>query len=60
LNSNRTEFIMRSHYKPKNILLKLMNPFIKIKMGKEVAIMLTGLKNYIETGETNRLNPINK
>jgi hypothetical protein len=37
-----------------------MNPFIKKKMGKEVEIMLNGLKNYIENGETNKLNPVNK
>ena len=60
INDNKTEFSMLSHYSPKNYLLKLMNPFIKKKMGKEVEIMITGLKNYIETGETNKLNPINK
>ena len=60
INDNQTEFSMLSHYSPKNFLLKLMNPFIKKKMGKEVEIMISGLKNYIETGETNKLNPINK
>jgi len=60
VNDNQTEFSMLSHYSPKNFLLKLMNPFIKKKMGKEVKIMLTGLKNYIEKGETNKLNPINQ
>lgn len=60
LNDNQTEFSMRSHYSPKNFLLKLLNPFIKKKMEKEVDVMITGLKNYIETGETNKLNPINQ
>lgn len=60
ISNEKTEFAMLSHYTPKNFLLKLMNPFIKKKMGKEVEIMLDGLKNYIENGETNKLNPINK
>lgn len=60
ISDDKTEFSMLSHYSPKNVLLKLMNPFIKKKMGKEVEIMLTGLKNYVETGETNKLNPINQ
>lgn len=60
IDSNTTEFSMLSYYSPKNFLLKLMNPFIKKKMGKEVDIMINGLKNYIEIGETNKLNPINK
>tara|TARA_R110002033_G_C3888881_1_gene238636 strand:+ start:910 stop:1416 length:507 start_codon:yes stop_codon:yes gene_type:complete len=59
LNDNKTEFSMLSYYSPKNFLLKLMNPFIKKKMKKEVEIMINGLKIYIETGETNKLNPIN-
>lgn len=60
IDDNKTEFSMLSHYSPKNFLLKLMNPFIKKKMGKEVEIMINGLKSYIETGETNKLNPANK
>lgn len=60
MSDEKTEFAMLSHYTPKNFLLKLMNPFIKKKMGKEVEVMLDGLKNYIEKGETNKLNPINK
>ncbi len=57
---NKTNFIMQSHYKPKNFLLNLMNGFIKKKMAKEVDIMLIGLKNYIEKGVVNKLNPINQ
>lgn len=57
---NKTEFIMLSHFSPKNFLLKLMLPFIKKKMGKEVDIMNNGLKKFIETGEPNLLNPINQ
>jgi len=60
IDDNKIEFSMLSHYSPKNFLLKLMNPFIKKKMGKEVEIMINGLKNYIEKGETNKLNPINQ
>lgn len=60
LNRNKTEFVMQSHYSPKNFLLKLMNPFIKKKMGKAVDIMNLGLKEFIETGKPNMLNPINK
>ena len=60
ISDSKTEFYMLSHYSPKNFLLTLLNPFIKKKMGKEVDIMIAGLKNYIETGETNKLNPINK
>lgn len=60
ITDEKTEFSMLSHYTPKNFLLKLMNPIIKKKMGKEVEIMLNGLKNYIEKGETNKLNPMNK
>jgi len=60
LQTNQTEFVMLSHYMPKNFLLKLMNPLIKKKMGKEVDIMLQGLKEFIETGKPNLLNPINK
>ncbi|NMH89069.1 SRPBCC family protein [Flavivirga algicola] len=60
LDSNKTKFVMKSHYKPKNFLLNLMNGFIKKKMGKEVDIMLIGLKNYIEKGAVNKLNPINQ
>lgn len=60
LSTAKTEFSMQSHYKPKNFLLKLMNPIIKMKMGKEVEIMIGGLKNYIENGVTNKVNPINQ
>jgi len=60
ISAEETEFTMLSHYTPKNFLLKLMNPFIKKKMGKEVEIMIEGLKNYIENGVTNKHNPINK
>lgn len=60
INDNKTEFVMQSHYKPKNLLLKLMNPIIKKKMSKEVEIMINGLKDYIENGTTNKLNPVNK
>ena len=60
LDPNKTEFVMQSHYSPKNFLLKLMNPFIKKKMGKAVDIMNLGLKEFIETGNPNMLNPINK
>lgn len=54
-----TEFVMQSHYIPKNFLLKLMNPLIKKKMSKAVDIMNIGLKEFIETGKPNMLNPIN-
>ena len=60
VSDNSTEFAMLSHFKPKNFLLKLMLPFIRKKMGKEVEIMNKGLKKFIETGETNKLNPINQ
>lgn len=60
ITNEQTEFSMLSHFTPKNFLLKLINPIIKKKMSKEVAIMLNGLKNYIENGETNKLNPINQ
>lgn len=55
-----TEFSMLSHYTPKNFLLKMLNPVIKMKMGKEVQVMIEGLKNFVETGETNKINPINR
>jgi len=60
LSKYETEFVMQSHYTPKNLLVKLMNPFIKKKMAKEVDIMINGLKHYIETGEPNLLNPSNR
>lgn len=60
LGKQQTEFSMLSHYQPKNFLLRLMNPIIKNKMGKEVELMLNGLKHYIEKGETNKRNPLNK
>lgn len=60
LDDCQTEFVMQSHYSPKNFLLRLMNPFIKRKMGKAVDIMNLGLKEYIETGKPNTLNPINQ
>ncbi|NQY11048.1 MAG: SRPBCC family protein [Flavobacteriales bacterium] len=59
INSTETEFVMLSHYTPKNFLLRLINPLIKKKMGKEVDIMIKRLKDYVEKGETNKLNPIN-
>ncbi len=37
-----------------------MAPLIRKKMKKEVSIMNKGLKNFIETGEPNKLNPINQ
>lgn len=58
-DENKTIFVMQSHYMPKNFLVKLMNPFIKKKMGKEVDVMINGLKQFIETGKPNALNPIN-
>lgn len=60
LDENKTEFVMLSHYNPRNFLVKLMNPFIKKKMKAEVDIMINGLKEFIETGKPNQLNPINK
>ena len=60
LENNKTAFIMQSHYSPKNFLVKLMNPLIKKKMGNAVNIMNLGLKNFIETGEPNKLNPVNR
>ncbi len=60
LNANTTEVRMLSHYRPKNFIIKIMNKFIKKKMAKEVNLMLIGLKNFIETGQTNQLNPINQ
>lgn len=60
ISEDETEFAMISHFTPKNFLLKLMTPIIRKKMGKEVDIMNNGLKNFIETGEPNSLNPINK
>ena len=60
IDEKKTEFSMLSHYLPKNFLIKLMNPFIQKKMGKEVEVMITGLKYYVEKGEINKLNPINK
>lgn len=60
ISENETEFAMLSHFTPKNFLLKLMTPIIRKKMGKEVSIMNNGLKNFIETGEPNKLNPINQ
>jgi hypothetical protein len=60
ITPNKTEFIMQSHFSPKNFLLKLMLPLIRKKMGKEVDVMNHGLKKFIETGEPNLLNPINQ
>lgn len=60
IDENTTEVRMQSHYQPNNFLLKLMNGFIKKKMGKEVDLMMNGLKDFMETGKTNLLNPINK
>lgn len=60
IDSNKTEFTMLSHYLPKNFILKLINGIIKKKMGKEVDLMLAGLKSYAETGQVNLLNPINR
>lgn len=60
ISETETEFAMLSHYSPKNFLLKLLNPIIKKKMEKEVEIMNNGLKNFIETGKPNLLNPINR
>jgi uncharacterized protein YndB with AHSA1/START domain len=60
ISDTETEFAMRSHFTPKNLLLKLMTPIIKKKMGKEVDIMNNGLKEFIETGKPNMLNPINQ
>ena len=60
ISDTQTEFVMQSHFTPKNFLLKLMTPIIKKKMGKEVDIMNKGLKAYIETGKPNLLNPVNQ
>lgn len=60
IGSNLTEISMQSHYQPKNVLLKLMNPLIKKKMRKEVDLMMQGLKDYMETGQVNMLNPVNQ
>ncbi|MGB6154151.1 MAG: SRPBCC family protein [Pricia sp.] len=60
LGKNKTRVTMQSHYRPKNFLLKLLNGFIKKKMGKEVDLMMNGLKNFMETGHVNILNPINR
>lgn len=60
IDENSTEVRMQSHYQPKNFLLKLMNGFIKKKMEKEVDLMMNGLKDFMETGKANLLNPINK
>ncbi|WP_111307222.1 SRPBCC family protein [Confluentibacter sediminis] len=60
ISENETEFVMQSHFTPKNVLLKLMNPIIKKKMRKEVDIMIKGLKSFIETGKLNPLNPANQ
>lgn len=60
ISETETEFVMLSHFAPKNFLLKLMTPIIKKKMGKEVDIMNKGLKDFIETGKPNILNPINQ
>jgi uncharacterized protein YndB with AHSA1/START domain len=55
-----TEFIMQSHYLPKHLLVKMMNPIVKLKMSKEVDLMLEGLKNFVEHGQVNLRNPINQ
>ena len=60
IDENTTEVGMQSHYQPKNFLLKIMNGLIKKKMGKEVDLMMNGLKDFMETGQANLLNPINK
>ena len=60
IDTNKTEFIMQSHYLPKNFLVRLLNPLIKMKMGKEVEIMIKGLKDFSETGNPNMLNPLNR
>ncbi len=60
VSDTETEFAMLSHFSPKNFMLKLMNPMIKKKMAKEVEIMNNGLKEFIETGKPNTLNPINQ
>ncbi len=60
IDNNKTEFAMLSYYQPKNFILKLINGIIKKKMGKEVDLMLEGLKKYAETGQVNLLNPINR
>lgn len=60
ITENTTEFRMHSHYKPRNFFLKMMNGFIKKKMGKEVDLMLKGLKNFSERGQVNLSNPINQ
>ncbi|MBI1266162.1 MAG: hypothetical protein GC193_01900 [Cryomorphaceae bacterium] len=59
LGENKTQITMQSHYQPKNSLVKLMNRFIQKKMGKEVDLMMNGLKVFMETGQANPLNPIN-
>lgn len=60
IDENTTEVRMHSHYNPRNFILKMMNGFIKKKMGKEVDLMLEGLKNYSESGQVNLLNPVNQ
>lgn len=60
IDENVTEFRMQSHYQPKNFFMRLINGLIKKKMGKEVDLMLNGLKVFMETGKTNPLNPINQ
>lgn len=60
IDENTTNVRMQSHYQPKYFLLKLINRFIKKKMGKEVDLMLKGLKIFMETGQVNPLNPINQ
>lgn len=60
ISEHKTEFVMQSHYSPKNFLVRLMNPFIKKKMARAVDIMNMGLKEFIETGKPNMLNPINR
>lgn len=60
IGENKTQVTMQSHYQPKNFLIKLMNGFIKKKMGMEVDLMMNGLKVFMETGQANELNPINR
>lgn len=61
VNTHKTEFVMKSYYKPNNLFSKLLNGLvIRPKMKKEVKIMLNGLKDFVETGQINMKNPINQ